>query len=654
VSEAREQTGAPAPRHFILGTAGHVDHGKTELVRALTGHDTDRLKEEKERGISIELGFAPLELAEGVFLGIIDVPGHERFVRQMVAGAGGIDMAMLLVAADEGVMPQTTEHVEVLRSLGVRHGLVVISKSDLANEETLALVRDEVAELVRGTFLEGAPVVPVSARTGTGLEALRRELLSAALAVDVRAADGPFRLAVDRVFHQKGIGVVVTGSGYSGRVRVGDELDLLPPERRVRVREIQSFGARRTEGLAGERLALAVQGVRLEEIRRGDVLVTPGRFVVTHTLDARVALAAGEGVELANRERVRVHHGAREALGRVILLEGDVLRGGESALAQLRLEEPLVAEAGDRIVLRSYSPARVIGGAVVLEPRAEVHRRSDVAALARLRLREAGDPGDVLAKTVERAGISGIDEADADSSSLAALVARGDVVRIAGRAYHRDALHELAARAVAIAGAHVGRHPLQWGIDKEELRRRLGFPHGAAAFTRVLETLAASSALFTRESRVRAGSPDMTLAPELERAVHELRERIRYAGVAFLSRDELAADWRSPEPFADAAALLKSGGDVVEIGAGLMHREALERCLERLRLWFATRLELSVGDLKDALGVTRKHAIPLLEYFDQRGYTARRGNARVAGTALGGAKKAVDTRKLGLPDSGQP
>jgi selenocysteine-specific elongation factor len=634
VTPAREDTASPAPRHFILGTAGHVDHGKTELVRALTGHDTDRLKEEKERGISIELGFAPLSLADDVFIGIIDVPGHERFVRQMVAGAGGIDMAMLLIAADEGVMPQTVEHVEVLRSLDIRHGVVVISKADLASEETLALMREEIAQLVRGTFLEGAPVLAVSARTGAGLESLRRELLAMARKIDGRAGDGPFRLAVDRVFHQKGIGVVVTGSCYSGRVTTGDELDLLPAGTRVRVREIQSFGVKRTGGLAGERLALALHGVKLEEIERGDTLATPGRFVVTATLDMRVTLADSSDVELSNRERVRIHHGSREVMGRVILLERDSLHRGETSLAQLRLELALVCEAGDRVVLRSYSPPRVIGGGVILHARAEAHRRSDQAAVERLRLREQGDPAEVLAKTVERSGAQGLGESEADPALRTALAARGEVTVIAGRLYHQRVLAELAANAVAMTETHGVRHPLQWGIDKEELRRRLEFPHSAAVFNRVIEILAASSPLFVRGSRVRAGSPEMTLPPDLARAVDTLCERIRAAGAAFPMRDELAATWTARQPFADAVTVLRSRGDVIEIGDGLIHRAALEQVMGTLRALFADRTELAVGDLKDALGISRKHAIPLFEYLDAQGYTVRKGNARMAGMAL--------------------
>jgi selenocysteine-specific elongation factor len=650
VAEPREET-APAARHFILGTAGHVDHGKTELVRALTGHDTDRLKEEKERGISIELGFAPLALAGDVFLGIVDVPGHERFVRQMVAGAGGIDMAMLLIAADEGVMPQTREHVEVLRSLGIRHAVVVISKSDLATDEMLTLVREEIAALAHGTFLESAPVVAVSARSGAGLDILRETLLRLAHALEVRASDGPFRLAVDRVFHQKGIGVVVTGSCYSGRVRAGDELDLLPAQQRVRVREVQSFGARRAEGLAGERLALALQGVRLEEIQRGDMLATPGRFAVTQILDVRVTLAAEDAAALANRERIRIHHGAREVLGRVILFERDELGAGESGLAQLRLEQPIVADADDRVVIRSYSPAHVKGGAVVIDPRAQAHRRSDADAIGRLRHREEGDPADVLARALERAGAAGLAESDADAALSAALVSRGEARVLAGRVYHRDVLARLADAIVEMVKAHIHRHPLQWGIDKEELRRRIEFPHGVGAFNRVIEALAGTHPIFVRGSRVRVGSPDMALSPELERAVGRLRDSIVEHGVAFASRDELGAGWSARESFADAVTVLKGRGEAVEIDDGLIHPAALDRGVEVLRAWFAGRTELAVGDLKDALGVTRKHAIPLLEFFDRHGFTVRRGNARVAGPALSGARKSVETEKLGLPEN---
>jgi len=625
---------ADSPRHFILGTAGHVDHGKTELVKALTGHDTDRLKEEKERGISIELGFAPLPLADDVFLGVVDVPGHERFVRQMVAGAGGIDLAMLLVAADEGVMPQTREHMEVLRSLAIRHGLVVVSKADLATPDTLALVQEEVEELVRGTFLAEAPVVAVSARTGAGLDELRSTLVSLARAVESRGADGPFRLAIDRVFHQKGIGVVVTGSCYSGCVGVGDDVAILPTNRAARVRDIESFGAKRNQGCAGERLAVALHGVKLDEVERGDMLATPGRFAATRILDVRITAGTFVNRAIKNRERVRIHHGARETLGRVVLLEADELAAGESALAQLRLESSLVAEPGDRIVIRSYSPVRVVGGGVVVDAAPDVHRRFDAAAVARVRHREEGEPSAILEKAIESAGFAGVAETDADAALVAALGARGVVVPIAGRWFHKSALDTLAARAVQMAAAHISLHPLQWGIDKEELRRRLAFPHGAAVFQRVLDSVGASHALFVREDRVRAGSPEYVIPPPLARALESLNATVRAAGVAFPTREEAERLWADREPFADAVSWFRNAGEWVDLGVGWMHREALVRSLDATRALFARQPSISVADFKEALGVSRKHAIPLLEYLDRRRVTVRRGDLRVPGPGL--------------------
>jgi selenocysteine-specific elongation factor len=626
---------ADSPRHFILGTAGHVDHGKTELVKALTGHDTDRLKEEKERGISIELGFAPLPLADDVFLGVVDVPGHERFVRQMVAGAGGIDLAMLLVAADEGVMPQTREHMEVLRSLGIRHGLVVVSKADLATPDTLVLVREEIEELVRGTFLANAPVVAVSARTGAGLDELRRTLASLARAVETRGAGGPFRLAIDRVFHQKGIGVVVTGSCYSGCVAVGDEVAILPAQRSARVRDLESFGVKRNQGAAGERLAVALHGVKLDDVERGDTLAAPGRFAATRILDARVTAGTFVTRAIKNRERVRIHHGAREVLGRIVLLETDELAAGESGLAQLRLESPLVAESGDRIVLRSYSPVRVVGGGVVVDAAPDVHRRFDAAALERVRHREEGEPSAVLEKAIETAGAAGVAEADADLALVAAPASRGVVVVIAGRWFHRSALDALAMRAVEMATAHTSRHPLQWGIDKEELRRRLAFPHGAPVFQRVLDAVGASHALFVREDRVRAGSAEHVIAPPLSRALESLNASVRAAGVAFPTREEAERLWVGAEPFADAVRWLRDAGEWVDLGAGWMHREAFAQSVDVTRSLFARQPSISVADFKDALGVSRKHAIPLLEYFDGRRVTVRRGDLRMPGPGLG-------------------
>lgn len=630
--------GSPAnahPRYLILGTAGHVDHGKTELVRALTGHDTDRLKEEKERGISIELGFAPLPLADDTFVGIVDVPGHERFVRQMVSGAGGIDMAILLVAADEGVMPQTEEHMEVLTSLRIGTGAVVLSKCDLAGDDTMPLVREDVAELVRGTFLEEAPVVETSAKTGAGIDSLKATILELARSVPGRDSSGPFRLAVDRVFHQRGIGVVVTGSCYSGTVRVGDTLELLPSGARVRLRELQSFGEERTTGSAGERLAMALQGVKLTDVHRGDTVATSGAFAATNALDARVQIARYDKFVVRNRERVRIHHGAREVLGRIILLDCDVLKTGESALVQLRLETPLVPGLGDSLVLRKYSPMRVAGGGVVIDPSPERHRRFDPEAIERLQLREKGDPVGILLKTMERAGLTGIPFSQAHRDAAAQLEERGSAIRIGDHLFATAVLDSLAAQIGKIVSAFVERNPLQWGIDKEELRERVKFPHGPQLFNGVLDMTARRHNVFVRENRVRAGAEELRLNDETRQHLAALGDALRKRGVTFATRSEIEPEWKGRENFADAVQLLKDSGDVIELEAtGLVHRDALASAIGSLREIFATIDEASVGDVKDALGLTRKHVIPLLEYFDARRVTTRVGNVRRKGPAF--------------------
>jgi selenocysteine-specific elongation factor len=625
-----------AKRRFILGTAGHVDHGKTELVKRLTGWDTDRLKEEKERGISIELGFAPLPLGPDTMVGIIDVPGHEKFVRQMVAGAGGIDMAMLLIAADEGVMPQTREHLEVLRSLYIASGLVVISKIDLATTETMTLLEEEIAELVKGTFLENAPVVATSARTGEGIEVLRKTLLELAGRIEERDRSGPFRLAVDRVFHVQGIGVVVTGSGYSGTVSVGDSLELLPAEKAVRVREIQSFGEKREQGYAGERLAIALQGVKLGDVDRGDMLVTPSAFVVSSVIDARVRVAEYAELELKHRERVRVHHGAKEVLGRTVLFEKDVLRTGEDGLAQLLLESPIVGVEGDRFILRKYSPTRVLGGGRIIEARAVRHRRADSAALEHLRLKESGDPVDKLLKSIEAAEVRGVSEAGLDGAVLTALKEKGLVSVIGGVVFAGSALAALASRVIALAEDYQKTHPLLFGIDKEELKQRLRIPHPTPLFNGVLDALTRTAPLFVRDNRVRAGTARVELSGELRAEINRLEATIREAGLLFLRSAEIQDEWRGRSRLSEALQYLKDEERVRRVGEdGYIHADAYARCVRSLGTWFEAHDALGVGDLKDLFGMTRKHAIPLLEMLDAARITVRDGNIRKKGPALG-------------------
>jgi selenocysteine-specific elongation factor len=612
-----------------------VDHGKTELVKRLTGWDTDRLKEEKERGISIELGFAPLRLDPETLVGIVDVPGHEKFVKQMVAGAGGIDLAMLLVAADEGVMPQTREHLEVLRSLRVASGVVVISKGDLATDELLGMVRNDVNELVEGTFLQGAPVVVASAKTGDGIEDLKRIILELTRDIGERDRTGPFRLAVDRVFHMQGIGVVVTGSGSSGTVGVGDSLEILPRGKKARVREIQSFGEKREKGYAGERLAIALQGIKLDEIARGDMLVTTSAYSASSHIDARLRVADYAELELKHRERVRVHHFAREVLGRVLLLDADLIRSGEDGLVQLALEEPIVASEGDYFVVRKYSPTRVLGGGRVLVARAARHRRRDPAVIRDLELQETGDAAEKLLKAVETAGLNGVRETALDTETARALLRKGQIAVIDGLVFSRRVLAATAATIERLADEYVKSHPLRYGMDKEELRQRLRFPHPTALFNRFLEAVAGCAPLFVRENRVRTRSDGLSLPPDLRREMDRLEAVLRDAGVFFLRVPEIEMAWTGRSGVRDALEYLREQGIAVRLGDdGYMHAGAVEGCRQVLREWFQSHGELSVGDLKELLGVTRKHAVPLLEHLDRVKMTVREENVRRRGPAL--------------------
>lgn len=622
-------------RRFILGTAGHVDHGKTELVKSLTGWDTDRLKEEKERGISIELGFAPLRLGDDTIIGIVDVPGHERFVKNMVAGAGGIDMAMLVIAADEGVMPQTREHMEVLRSLSVSTGVVAVSKIDLAGDDLAAMVMDDVAELVRGTFLEDAPVVTTSVKTGEGLGELKKVLRGLTEKVPSRDATGPFRLAVDRVFHKQGIGVVVTGSCYSGTLSIGDGLELLPSKKPVRVREIQSFGEGRETGYAGERLAIALQGIKPPDVGRGDMIVTPSKFVVSYMLDARLHIAVYGKFRLKHRERVRIHHGAREVLGRVVLLEQEELRSGDSSLVQMRLEKPIVAGEGDFFVVRKYSPARVLGGGRIIDPRAAKHRLRDPAAVRNLRLAEGGDPKEKLIKAVENTGLNGVDKNEFDEGEVRELIEAGDIMAIEGRLFHRTSVQELGEEICELARAYVAAHPLRIGIDKEELRQKVRFPHPAPLFNRVLEAIGRFRDIRIIDNRVRTDSGEAQLPPELSAELDRLERIIKESGLLFQRQSDIAKRWGGTSNFSDAFQYLRGKGVVHKIAEdGYVHQEHLSSCVRRLIEWFDENATLSVPEFKDLFGLTRKHAVPLLEHLDAAKMTVRRESVRVRGPNL--------------------
>ena len=393
-------------KHGIIGTAGHVDHGKTVLTKALTGMDTDRLAEEKCRGITIDLGFAHLDWPDGTQAGIVDVPGHEKFIKNMLAGAGGIDLALLVVAADEGVMPQTVEHLDILSLLGIRDGIVVLTKADLADADWLEMIRKQVQELVRGTFLEGAPILPVSAVTGSGIPELNEQLHSLVLHTKEKSTLAPFRLPIDRVFSVDGFGTVVTGTLTEGAVRVGDAVELVPSGLQSRVRTLQVHGESVDAAYAGQRAALNLTNLQRTEVHRGDAAVRPGGVRPSRMLDVRLRCLESAKRTVLNGSQVHLYHGTSVHLAKAVLLDRDELPPGAQCFAQLRLTEPMAVKQGDRFVIRFYSPVETIGGGTVLDPRPLRHKRHDPAVLDSLVLREQGSGSQRLLQATEEFGVS--------------------------------------------------------------------------------------------------------------------------------------------------------------------------------------------------------------------------------------------------------
>jgi len=622
-------------RRFILGTAGHVDHGKSALIKALTGEETDRLKEERARGISIELGFAEFALADGVTLGVVDVPGHEKFVKQMVAGAGGVDLAFLVVAADEGVMPQTVEHLEILQQLGVRGGVIVITKIDLVDEEIAEVAAEEARELCAGTFLDGKPTAMVSSRSGQGLDSLRGMILAEAMALPPRGGDGPFRLPVDRVFSMPGVGAIVTGTCWSGGVSSGDKLRLEPSGAQVRVRDVQVHGRRAERGFSGQRLALALHGVKKEDIERGYQLIGPGAVKVVNRIDARLDMVPHWTGIIKNRQRVHIHHAGREVLARITLLDREELGGdsGErSGLAQLHLEERLVAAPGDRLVVRFYSPVTTIAGGRVLVCAPKRRRRFEADALAELAILEEGDPGEILRRRLGDAGLAGIAVAEV----AGAPTDDPEVVRVGSRIYHASVLAAARTAVSEMVADYASRFPLRLGVPKEEAKRRLGYKAGAADWNSLLENLGSGSDWMVAGDRIAAGPDGPPLRPETAAAVAACEQALRSCGAEWPGAGEFGGSFPcAGQPVDELLRHLHERGRAVQVSPDYhVHRESLDRILADLRRYFAQEATINFAKFRELTGLSRKLGIPMLEHLDAAGITRRDGDVRRPGPRL--------------------
>ena len=627
-------------RHVVVGTAGHIDHGKSTLVRALTGIDPDRLKEEKERGITIDIGFAHLDLGDGITLGIVDVPGHERFVKNMLAGVGGIDLVMLVVAADEGVMPQTREHLAICQLLRIPSGLTVLTKADMAEPEWLELVAEDVRGFLRGTFLEGRPIVPVSAKTRAGLDDLRRQLEELARTVPARGTDATFRLPIDRVFTIRGFGTVVTGTVAAGQVAVDERVEVYPREVQAKVRGLQTHGQAVATAVAGQRTAVNLQGVERAAIGRGDVLSLPGLLRPTFMLDATCELLADAPAPLKTRQRVRFHIGTSEVMARIHLLDRDELEPGDRGYVQVRLEATVVALPRDRYVIRSYSPMVTIGGGELLDV-APPKARQSPALVARLAVLERGEPAAVIEEHVHRAGPGGARTADLRARTsfgqealrglLADLTGRGRVLLVDREWYvHADAAQRLREEAVEALRAFHAREPLKPGMSKEELRTRLG-GLDERAFLPLLDRFAAAGAIAVEKDKVRLAEHQVRLDPHQQALLERLEAEFREAGVAPPSAEEAFGKLGMSRP--EDQALLQVLLDerrLVRVKEGLyFHAAPLRHAESRVAAFLRERREITPQDMKDLLGITRKYAIPLLEYLDGQRLTVRVGDKRV-------------------------
>jgi selenocysteine-specific elongation factor len=631
-------------KSVIVGTAGHIDHGKSALVRALTGTDPDRLEEEKRRGITIDIGFANLDLTgpagEPLRIAFVDVPGHERFVRNMLAGIGGIDLVLLIIAADEGIKPQTREHFDICRMLALQRGITVLTKSDLVDADTLEVVKLEVAEFVKGSFLDPAqsPIVAVSSKTGAGLEELRSQLARLAAEIPAKDSAAVARLPIDRVFTMKGFGTVVTGTLISGTIHKEQELEVHPAAQRLRVRGVQVHGAAAEEAIAGQRTALNLAAVETSELARGMMLTPPGLFRPVTRVSVKVDLLRS-AKPLRDRARVHLHVFTSETIAEVSLLGAKVLQPGASGIARLKLEDPLLLLPGDRFIIRQFSPVITIGGGRVLDAAEEPRRTKAAERLAFLQSIANGSAEESLEMRVARRGDRGLSIADAISET-GLLPARaesraGELAKAGKLARFEDVLIS-PERMASLGNSMLARveqfqklNPLVAGIGKEQLRESLALRE--QVFRGVLDSLVKAKRIEVKDEVVHVAGKGVVLRDEEAEAKTRIEQAFAVAGLKVPLLKEVLASLPVDKVRAQKiVTLLLRDRVLVKLADELVfHRDALQQLRQQIVAQKAKTPKLNVGSFKDLFGITRKHAIPLLEYLDRERVTRRVGDERV-------------------------
>lgn len=618
-------------KSVILGTAGHIDHGKSSLVKALTGIDPDRLKEEKERGITIDLGFANLSYSDGLTVGIVDVPGHERLIKNMLAGAGGIDIVLMVIAADEGIMPQSREHLSICELLKIKAGIVVITKADLVDEDWLQLVIDDVRGFVKGTFLENAEIIPVSAKTGMNIDLLKEKIKEVSKDVKPKLIEGLFRLPIDRVFTLKGFGTVVTGTALSGTISLEAPVEILPSKIASKVRGLQSHGRSVEKAYAGQRIGINLQGVDKESLKRGDVVVPPDRFIPTRVIDARLEMLA-DAPAVKNRSLVHFYSGTSETIARIVLYDKDEIKAGESCCCQLRLEDPVIVLSGDRYIVRRFSPLETIGGGEILDPYPAKRKKKE--GIEDLIILEKGSIKEKIDVKVKKSHFRGCALSEIEGwiqgnipeikTAIEELVKSGKLIKSQDILMHSDSFNSFRDTVKATLSRFHKENPLKPGIPKEELKAKV--PH-TTHFSVLISLM-----------------PDIVVEKDIVRlkdfkvSLSHMDEGIKGKIISALNRDgfqppmksELAQNLSiSEKEITDRLKLLAKEGAVIRINDSMhITKEQYDKMLNLLKDFYAKKKEMTVAEFRDILGTSRKYALPLLEYLDSNRITLRVGDIR--------------------------
>ncbi len=629
-------------KRFIIGTAGHIDHGKTTLVKALTGLDTDRLKEEKDRGISIELGFAPFELPGGQKAAIVDMPGHERFIRHMLAGAFGIDMVLFTIAADEGVMPQTREHMDIIELLGVKQGIIVVTKKDLVDEEWLDLMEEEIKEYINGTILSGAPIIAVSAPQREGISELLEQIEKMAGEVQEKPVFGQARLPIDRVFTISGFGTVVTGTLWSGKMQTGETLELMPVKRNVKIRTLQVHNEKVDTAYAGQRVAVNLQGIEVSDIKRGYLLATPGYLTPSHRLDTRLHLLKTSPRSLKNWNRIRFHLGTDETLGRIVLLDRDEILPGEEAYCQIVMEKAVVAAKGDRFVVRFYSPVTTIGGGTIIDPVAPKQKRFREEVLDELAIKEEGSLYDILMHELEsnpeevlslqeltrRTG----QEPARVKDELEQLKDDEKLLELKDQGYLSSyGLQLINERMVKTLEAYHKQYPLRPGYPREDMRSRFFKKINTKAFNLIIKFLEDQGSICSSANQLMIAGHQPLPGEKLQEIIKQIMHAVEANLFSPPALEELRAlSGQGETDFAELTAYLLDTGALVKVSPEIyFSQRAIKEGQQILSNYFDHEKELSLATARDLFNTSRKYALPLIEYFDKIRFTRRVGDMRV-------------------------